>query len=544
MITRRRALVLAVLVLLLLVAALVVGIGRWWSAPVPPRADAEAADALAATLDRVLQRSAQPMPPGLAIRTLVTAADDPQAAGLAGPVCDSMVNRLARLPGLRVASCGSTGAEIAADLDDRALSRLLAVDYLVKGRLQSLPRDRLRVQLVLHDMRGDRERWRIDEEMAASDLQGLPMRVAREAAPALGQPASAATEPMIAAEAYARFLRATQLFRRPALEERREALRLVDEVLAVEPDHAPSLYLRMALRSRLDGFETGGPADQGSAAQAAAAQAALISETHKLGERLLALDPGDRRGNILLLNAAIDGRRWDEAFRRGDALLQHAQQQPGVLRIVARLYLMAGYVQRAQALAFEAARLDALDAESIEYLATTHGMRRRDPVMRELLTVARQIGHGSLDLFDAVLAHRRADWPDFERAMTAYATNTQRPADWVPAYARGVADARERERAAQLLDAHDPSTRHYMSDYFFEYALLGDVPRSLQAIRHHARQPPRLWLEYLWWPELAAVRQQAGFAEAVSELGLTRLWQERGAPDLCQPGTDGHWACR
>lgn len=544
MVTWRRALVLALLALLLLAAALAVGIGRWWSPLVPLRVDAEAADALATTLDRVLQRSAQPMPTGLAIRTLITAADDPQAAGLAGPVCDSMVNWLSRLPRLRVASCGSASAELAADLDDRAFSRLLAVDYLVKGRLQSLPRDRLRVQLVLHDVRGDRERWRIDEEMASGELQALPARVAREAAPALGHAAVVVAEPPIAADAYARFLRASQLFRRPAIEERREALRLVDEVLAVEPDHAPSLYLRIALRSRLDGFVTGGPADQGSAAQAAAAQAVLMSETHKLGERLVELDPGDRRGNVLLLNAAIESRRWDEAFRRSDALLQHAQQQPGVLRIVARLYLMAGYVQRAQALAFEAARLDALDAESIEYLATTHGMQRRDQVMRELLTVARQIGHGSLDLFDAVLAHRRADWPDFERAMTAYATNTKRPADWVPAYARGVADAREREPAAQLLDGHDPRTRHYMSDYFFEYALLGDVPRSLQAIRHHARQPPKLWVEYLWWPELAAVRQQAGFVEAMSELGLTQLWHERGAPDLCQPGADGRWACR
>lgn len=106
------------------------------------------------------------------------------------------------------------------------------------------------------------------------------------------------------------------------------------------------------------------------------------------------------------------------------------------------------------------------------------------------------------------------------------------------------ADAREREAAARTLDALDDGLRFYMTDYFFEYALLGDEVRSLSALRHHAGQPPKLWLEYLWWPELAAVRREPGFVAAMTDAGLTAVWNARGAPDFCQVQADGSWTCR
>lgn len=537
-----RSIVLAGLSIALALAALVVFVVRGFDAPtekVPP-----GHESLALALDRALQRSGRAGTPGLAVRPLATLAGDGEAAALAGPVCESMVNHLARVRGLRVASCRSTGVALAANLDDLALSRLLAINHVLKGEIRSLPAGRLHVRLEMKDVRDGKQHWRLDEEIARADLQALPSRVARAASPVLGEPSVPVRDVMLTAEVYEMHLRATQLSRRPSIEDRREALRLVDRVLAVEPDHVDSLYLRIALRSRLDGYVDGGPADQGGAAQVAAAQAALHRDTQLLGKRLVERDSADRRGRTLLLNAALGQGHWVDAFLHSDALLEHAQQQPGVLRIAARLHLMAGYVRQAQALAYEAVRLDALDAESIEYLATTHGMQGRGAQMRELLSIAAQIGHGGTDFHDAVLAHRRADWPAFERAMTAYALNTQRASDWVPAYVRGVADARAREAAAKLLDAHDEGLRFYMSDYLFEYALLGDVPRSLAAIRRHARQPPKLWLEYLWWPEMSAVRSAQGFDEAMVDIGLVELWNVRGPPDACRRGAGAGWTCR
>ena len=500
------------------------------------------AETLALALDRQLQREGPAAARGLAVRPLAAPEADADTAALADSVCEGLVGALARLAAARVASCRSTGLALAAGLDDVALGRLLAVRHVVRGRLQP-EGERLRVQLALLDVHDGRTRWAIDEAMPAGELQRLPLRLAQAAAPLLGQGAPADDAQGISAAVYERHLRAARLARRPSIDDKRAALALVEEVLAEAPEHVASLYLRFQLRSKLDGYLGGGPAAQGSVDEAAARQAAIAREARRLGERLIAIDPTSRVGHTFLLNAALEDKRWEDCFAHVDALLRHAAQHPRVLLVAARLHLNAGYVQRAHELAREAARLDALDAESLEYVAATHGMLGREGEMRELLALAAQVGHGGIDFYDAMLAHRRADWPAFERSMTAYAKASQRDADWVPAYARGAADPGAREAAARLLDGHDPTLRHYMTDYFFEYALLGDVTRSLAALARHARQPPRLWLEYLWWPELAAVRQAPAFSEVVRDIGLATLWDRRGAPDLCRREGE-RWVCR
>lgn len=539
--TLRRRVAFAVLGGLVLAAAALVVLLRGTADPPARAADATA---LAETLDRVLDRRQRPLDPGILIRPLAFDPGDLAAAAQAGVVCDALARRLARLPGLRVATCASTQVALAADLDDSALARLLDARWIVVGALRAAGGGRLHVQVALREPGGGHAAWAVDEPLAPAALQALSERAAQAVAQLLGRTVPPVETQVLADTDYARFVRASALARRPVIDDLREAYRLVEEVLAAAPEHVPSLYLRQSLRPRLDGFLGGGPGEQGDPERIAAAQAQIMRDAGALGERLAGRDPGDARARLMLATAAISARDWAEAFAQVDALVAAGPLQPGVLRSAAKLHLMAGYVERARALAFEAVRVDALDATSVEYLATTQGMQGRDEAMRELLTIAAQVGHGGNDLFEAILARRRADWPAFERAMAAYARNTDRDAGWVPAYARGAADPGQRESAAQLLDAHEPGLRFYMSDYFVEYALLGDTARSLAAIRRHAKQPPKLWLEYLWWPELAAVRRDAGFVEAMADLGLPALWERRGSPDLCARGADGHWTCR
>lgn len=509
-----------------------------------PPAQAADATALAETLDRVLDRRQRPLDPGIAIRGFAVAEGDAALVAQAGVVCDAIARRLARLPGLRVAPCASTQLALAAGLDDAELARLLDARWIVVGALRAADGGRLHVQAALHEPGGGAAAWQIDEPLAPAALQALPDRAAEAVAQLLGRSAPPVQTQLLADADYERFVRASMLARRPVIDDLREAWRLVEEVLAAAPDHVPSLYLRQSLRPRLDGFLGGGPGEQGDPERIAQAQARIMGDARGLGRRLAASDPGDPRARLMLASAAIFERDWTDAFAQVDAIVAAAPQQTGVLRSAAKLHLMAGYVERARALAFEAVRVDALDAMSLEYLAATQGMQGRDVALRELLTIAAHVGHGGTDLFAAILAHRRADWPAFERAMEAYARNTDRDAGWVPAYARGAADPAQREAAARLLDAHESGLRFYMSDYLVEYALLGDTARSLAAIRRHAKQPPKLWLEYLWWPELAAVRREPGFAEAMADLGLAALWEQRGAPDLCARGADGRWVCR
>lgn len=534
-----RSIVLAGLGLVLAVAALLVFVVRGLDAPT--REGHSRDEGLALLLDRVLQRSEVASSPGVAIRPLTTPAEDAEAAALASAICDSMVNRLARVPRLRVATCRSTGVAMAAQLDDRSLSRLLAIDHVMKGEIRSLPAGRLQVRLELQDVRDGARRWGIDEDMAVADLQALPARVSSATGEALGIADAPVPPPPIAADAYARFVRARELGRRPSIEDRRAAVRLLDEVLATEPEHLESRFLQHNIKGWLLGNDGSG----GSVASLNAARAAHVTEGLALAQRLVTADPQDLRGQWLLLGDETESRRFPDGFRRLDAMVQANHRMPGVLRLAARMHLHTGYVERARELALAAAQLNALDAEAFEILALVAGIQRRDADMREFMAIARQVGHQGLGRVEVFDAWRRRDWPEVERAHSAWVGwGGQWSAEWVPAWVRGLADPAERETAAQLLDSHDAATRQHFVSYFVEYALLGDAARSLKSVQHHARLPPATWMQHLWWPEFAAVRQAPAFASAMADLGFTALWDVRGAPDFCERGASGAWSCR
>lgn len=535
----------AVLLLVLLGAALLaVGVWRWYPVPQPAGSPDVAADpALALALDAALKRSVEAAP-GIAIRPLATPGAAADATSVADSLCDALAQTLARLPALRIVPCRSTAVAVAAELGDEALARLLAVRHVLAGSLEALPGNRLRVRLALHDMHGRRQEWRVDEELGLGDLQGLPSRIAQETGRALGLPVETAAERLLDPDLYAKFLRAGELARRPVIEDRRAALALVGEVLAAEPEHLPSLRLSWNLRSGLVG-NLGPPGERESAAQMLATREALRRESLELARRMIEADPLDLRGHALLLSADVQSRQWLNAFARLDEMLNRQAQYPGLLRLAARLHLHAGYVTRAGELALAAAQLNALDADALGVLAQVRLIGGDGPALRELMSVARQIGNEDVAYMAFIDAHRRGDWAVAERELAAWVGKGGKwPADWVPAYVRALADPALRADAVAQFEAQDDGTRQHFGHYFIELALLQEHERSLKAIQHHAGLPPAAWLQWLWLPELAPVRAQPGFVAAAQQIGFTALWDIRGAPDSCARSATGLWACR
>lgn len=528
----------------LLLAAGAVAVQRWivptgTTRAMPPP---EPQDPTVAALDRVLQRGRTVLGPGVAIRPFAAADAPEDARVLADGVCNALAERLARLPTLRVVPCRSTGVALAASLDDAPLARLLAVRYVLKGRVDALPDNHVHVRIALHEADSDRPAWQIDERIADAALQALPARVAGATGRVIGQTDPSPPQTPLPDDLYAKFQIARQLAGKVSIADRRRALALLDEVVAARPDHAAALYIRQNVRGTLLGNAEG---RRESVAELDAARAANVAEGLALARRLVAADPDDFRGEVLLLADEMEVKQWPQGFRRMDRILERHARVPGLLRLAARLHLHAGYLGRARELALAAAQLNALDVEAIDILASVAGIEGHDRDFRELMAVAQQIGHqglGRLQVFDA---HRRGDWAEVERAHAAYVGwGGKWPNDWVPRYVRGLADPGQRSDAVALLDGHDAATRQHFAGFFIEYALLGDGQRSLASVRQHSRRPPASWMQYLWWPELAAVRTQPGFGAAMRDLGAAALWEQRGAPDLCAREGSSEWVCR
>ncbi len=530
-----RWLVFGVFAAVALAAAVIVQLSQ------PPLSPGEVcARELARKLDHALDRPRSYDAPGVAVFALATPADDRELAHLSSALCDALVEQLLRQGSLRLPSCASARVAAEAGVRGPQLAHLLGVDYAVQGSIARLPDGRFRTQVAMARLRDEKAQWQIDEEVDDARLQELLAQVTTRIAASAGRPL-ATDEQRIDPKAYGKYLRAVQLTARRNVDEMREALRLVDEVLAIAPDYVPALYMRLALTSQLlsAGPPPGAtaPGDDGQARQAA-----MLREIDSLGRRLLAADPTDWRAHTLLLNFAFQNRRWSEGFAHADALTR-GNRRAGGLRINARLHLYAGYLKRGQELALEAARLDPLSAENYMALAQAFGLAGEDARMSEFAGIAAERGVKRAALYDAFSALRRKDWAAFEPAFVGWQAASGHAGDWPAAVARAVADPSRRAAALDALAAQDVRTRASMAGFFLEFGLMGDVERGVAAIVERSRLRPAGWLEYLWWPELSALRGHADFGQAMENLALAALWRERGAQDRCELQSNGGWRC-
>lgn len=536
----------AVLLALLALAALLVATSRFWATPArAPARQADAADVVELALQRVFERSASGprASHGVAVRPIAAAASA-GSAELASGLCDALTLPLVRIPALRVVPCSATRQPLAASLDDTRLARLLAVSHVIGGSVEALPGERLRLRLsMLATGSSAHTGWQIDEEMPLADLQQLPQRIAAATGRALGRaPAQAPAAAALPVALYTKYLRAVQLGQRESVDDWRRSLVLLEEVLAAAPGHIPAAYVHWTVRGRLAGHRDPN-APLSNQAMAAEREARRI-EGLALAKRALEQDPDDLRGHWLLVSTDILERRWTNALDRLDGILARLALLPGFPAVSARIYLHLGYLERARSLALAGLQVNALDPQALEVLALVAGMRNEAELHREVLELARQVGHTGLGYSHVIEAWRRADWPEVERRMTAWVTwGGTFPADWVPAYVRGLAEPAARAAAIAHLDKQEAATRRHFASYFIEYALLGAHDRALAAVQNHAALPPAVWMQWLWWPELAPVRRDPAFVQAMHRLGAAEVWEQRGAPELCRRESTG-WACR
>lgn len=497
---------------------------------------------LAEALDRALGRSPARLGPSVAMRPLTVAADDPELAALGVWLCRSVAARLAGLGGLRVTACESTEAAVTAGLDDRRLARLLAVDHLLSGQLARRPDGRLSVTFELHEASSQRSRWQTRLEPTLAELQALPQQIAQGTGAALALSGPATGEAPISPAAFERYLQAQHHAARGSPAEQREALRLVNEVLALEPAYLPARVSQLQLRSVALRFPTA--EERADPAAQRLAQQQHMQDASALGQLLLAQRVDDVRGHVLLANLAVQQRRWVDGFRHVDRVLAQPPGDAAALRTLAHLHAMAGWRHRALELGLAATRLDPLNAVNHQAVAFFHGLLGDTTAMREHARIAQELGDRMAVVYNGIAALRERDWALAEAATVEGLRGAGVDHGWVNAFVRGAADAAEREAANRTLEALPAALQHGMARFHWYHGWLGDTERTLRAVHINLANPIGPWLSNLWWPELDHLRRAPGFAAVLDSTALPALWQLRGAPDLCRRDADGSWSCR
>lgn len=231
----------------------------------------------------------------IAVLPFVNMSSDPEQGYFSDGISEELLNLLAKVHQLRVVSRSSSFAYRGDDVSIPEVGSALNVGYVLEGSVRKAG-DRIRITAQLIEVATDKHLWSetydrdlvdifaIQDEVSAHIIDQLKIELTGEA------PHAYRTDPTT----YAMFLRAKARFAQTGLAGDPEAVRIMDEVVASDPEYVPALmYLATIIgyESRSHGDQAIYPGEEGE------------RRVRELVDRTLAIDPNN--AYALMLSA------WD-----------------------------------------------------------------------------------------------------------------------------------------------------------------------------------------------------------------------------------------
>jgi adenylate cyclase len=197
------------------------------------------------------ERPALPLPdrPSLAVLPFENLSGDPEQGYFADGIVEDVITALARVSGLFVIARNSSFAYRGKAVDVRQVGRELGVRYVLEGSVRKAG-ERVRITGQLVDALSGAHLWAERFDGPLADVFELQDRVAEGVAGAIeptlrgAEIERARRKPTESLDAYDLYLRALPHLVTPTAESNREALRLLEQALALDPGYAVGLGLK------------------------------------------------------------------------------------------------------------------------------------------------------------------------------------------------------------------------------------------------------------------------------------------------------------
>lgn len=474
-----------------------------------------------------------PAPPGpvdprsIAVLPFANLSPDPENAYLADGMAEEILNVLARVDGLKVASRTSSFSLRDQRLGSREIGRQLGVAHVLDGSVRRQGQQ-LRITAQLVAAASDQQLWSGTFDRQLTDIFSLQEEIAQAITDALADTLGVRKVEVRQAtadlQAYEFYLRGRQLFaqRGANLAAARE---LLERAVARDPRFAEAwatlagaYYVTPSYSSELSG-------DEAVAHARAAAERALVllpdqPDALAVSGRLAA-ERGDRVAAAALIERALqagpnNANTWTW---RGLGLIE------------------VGHIGAARASVERASALDPLSGIHVGWLGTTelfggdhaaaevnlkraHALGWRGPAsfMRLKLALAGAPG--------ADVTRRFEDWlhDDGRIAVEHRATHE--------AVLPAIRDPAQREAARAAIDA---AVQSWPENEWAHLYLLAGLPD--EAIEEALRSKPvsgQILLMLIWSSADRAFREHPQFLELAARDGLTDFWERFGDPDFCR----------
>lgn len=520
----------AVIVLLMLAIAMMVvnPLGRDGLPPVDPAGQAPERSMTANDVARNTGKTGK-TGPSVAVLAFENMSPNAENAYFAEGISEEILNLLAKIEGLQVASRTSAFSFSGTDTPIPLIAEQLDVASILEGSVRRQG-NRVRITAQLIDAQTDKHLWSDTFDRQLDDIFAVQEEIARAIASELestlgvsGIRRDAPTENM---QAYELFLRGRQLFyqRGEALAQGLNDLRAaVDK----DPEFSEAWAYLAATAATIPGYSNFTTEEQ----------AEIEGEARRAAERALALDPGSGLAVAILGNLEPDLLKSHELR---DRAVELAPKDSGLIMWAATFRLQTGvYREEALAMMERAYRLDPLVGINngmlgIAYLSNgqfelgqRHVRRAQelgwDYVGPSLLIarLARGDAEAVLEETDGLIASQGADWPEAFRVQV----NTNREV------IAGNMGAEEVFQLEQSLRSQGDTP-----DFRLAYLLLGQYDRYFDTWEEFIdRGASELYhFRSIYIPGGRDIVEHPRFLKISERFGLIAFWEVHGYPMGCQ----------
>ena len=476
----------------------------------------------------------------LAVLPFVNMSSDKEQEYFSDGISEELLNVLANVAGIEVASRTSAFAFKGKDRNITEIAKILKVDHILEGSVRRSG-STIRITAQLIDAATDKHIWSDTYDREFTDVFKVQDEIANKIVTALsekfGIEASAVsveqvTSNMDAYDLYLQALAASRIFSREG-EVRRIAL--LREAVSLDPDFLDAILM---LSLRLNYLPTW--------------DSTLDNKTYNdealfFANKALALAPEDARVHRVLAQIAFQSYRFADMQKHIKTALAI---DPGDRAFTLYMRICLGYLRESLEIADETISADPANswAHVVKMLAL-EGMGQTDAALRSMKDAFFNGYTGIAELVLLEDAYRKGDRITWG-ALTALSMSSasRRDPDFpllrllpqLEAIVFAEEQDKDREIARYWMIAKDLG--YERKDILRPYRYTTSL-----ALKEYGYLADQFWgsetKQWMWMRQFLPFRQSEPFKRKIRESGILAYWQEYGWPDLCHAFGDDDFAC-